>query len=154
MLATTGIMLNNMLGEEDLNPHGFHAWQENQRLTSMMAPSALRLDDGCAIALGSGGSNRIRSAILQVLLRIVDEQLPLLDAVDRPRIHYEKGLLNIEDGFDSKVYQQLQSEFKQTRCWPDRNLFFGGVHAVSQCRGDFEYCGDRRRGGVAFSVPE
>jgi gamma-glutamyltranspeptidase/glutathione hydrolase len=152
MLGTTGIMLNNMLGEEDLNPHGFHTWQENQRLTSMMAPSALRLDDGRAIALGSGGSNRIRSAILQVLLRIVDEQLPLTEAIDLPRIHYEKGLLNIEDGFDSTVYQQLKSEFEQTRCWPDRNLFFGGVHGVSRCHGDFEYRGDRRRGGVAFSV--
>jgi len=87
------------------------------------------------------------------LLRIVDEQLSLPEAVDQPRIHYEKGLLNIEDGFDSTVYQQLQSEFEQTRCWPDRNLFFGGVHAVSLCREEFECCGDRRRGGVAFSVP-
>jgi len=105
-------------------------------------------------ALGSGGSNRIRSAILQVLLRVVDEQLSLPDAIDRPRIHYENGLLNIEDGFDSEVYQQLQGEFEQTRCWPDRNLFFGGVHAVSRCRGEFEYCGDQRRGGVAFSVSD
>ncbi len=152
MLGTTGIMLNNMLGEEDLNPHGFHAWQENRRLTSMMAPSVLRLDEEHAIALGSGGSNRIRSAILQVLLRIVDEQLSLTEAIDRPRIHYEDSLLNIEDGFDSEVYQQLQSEFEHTRCWPDRNMFFGGVHAVSQHRGDFEYCGDQRRGGVAVSV--
>jgi len=154
MLGTTGIMLNNMLGEEDLNPHGFHAWQENRRLTSMMAPSILQLDDGRAIALGSGGSNRIRSAILQVLLRIVDEQLSLPDAIERPRIHYENGLLNIEDGFDSEVYRQLQSEFEQTRCWPDRNMFFGGVHAVSQHRGDFETCGDQRRGGVAFCVSD
>ncbi|MFQ5645029.1 MAG: gamma-glutamyltransferase, partial [Thiogranum sp.] len=152
MLAATGIMLNNMLGEEDLNPHGFHAWQENRRLTSMMAPSVLRFENGHAIALGSGGSNRIRSAILQVLLRLVDEQMPLPEAVDRPRIHYEKGLLNIEHGFDREVYRQLQDEFEQTRCWPDRNMFFGGVHAVSRHRGTFEHCGDRRRGGVAFNV--
>jgi gamma-glutamyltranspeptidase/glutathione hydrolase len=96
MLDDTGIMLNNMLGEEDLNPHGFHAWQQNQRLTSMMAPSMLRLHDGRSIAMGSGGSNRIRSAILQVLLRVVDEQLSLRQAIDRPRIHYENGLLHID----------------------------------------------------------
>ncbi|HED17893.1 MAG TPA: gamma-glutamyltransferase, partial [Gammaproteobacteria bacterium] len=114
MLGSTGIMLNNMLGEEDLNPRGFHTWRENQRLTSMMAPSLLRLNDGHAVAFGSGGSNRIRSAILQVLLRLVDEQLPLAEAIERPRIHYEKGLLNIENGFDSEVYKQLQGEFEQT----------------------------------------
>ena len=152
MLGDTGIMLNNMLGEEDLNPHGFHAWQENQRLTSMMAPSMLQLNDGCVIALGSGGSNRIRSAILQVLLRLVDERLPLRQAIDRPRIHFENKLLNIEGGFEDALYRQLEKEFDQTRCWPDRNLFFGGVHAVSKGPGGFECYGDQRRGGVALSV--
>jgi gamma-glutamyltranspeptidase/glutathione hydrolase len=152
MLGNTGIMLNNMLGEEDLNPHGFHSWQENRRLTSMMAPSMLQLHDGRAIALGSGGSNRIRSAILQVLLRIVDEQLPLQQAIDRPRIHYENKLLNIEGGFEEAVYKQLEKEFDQTRRWPDRNLFFGGVHAVAKDPRGFECHGDQRRGGVAFSV--
>jgi gamma-glutamyltranspeptidase/glutathione hydrolase len=152
MLGDTGIMLNNMLGEEDLNPHGFHAWQENRRLTSMMAPSMLQLNDGRTIALGSGGSNRIRSAILQVLLRVVDEKLPLQQAIDLPRIHYENKLLNIEGGFEDNVYKQLDKEFDQTRCWPDRNLFFGGVHAVSKNRTEFECHGDQRRGGVALSV--
>jgi gamma-glutamyltranspeptidase/glutathione hydrolase len=145
-------MLNNMLGEEDLNPHGFHGWQENRRLTSMMAPSMLQLPDGRSVALGSGGSNRIRSAILQVLLRIVDEQLPLQQAIDRPRIHFENKLLNIEGGFADALYRQLEKEFDQTRRWPDRNLFFGGVHAVSKGPGGFECYGDRRRGGVALSV--
>ncbi len=152
LLGDTGIMLNNMLGEEDLNPGGFHAWAENRRLTSMMAPSVLHLDDGRMLALGSGGSNRIRSAILQVLLRIVDEGLPLEEAIDRPRIHYEQGLLNMEGGFDDAVYRQLQAGFEQNHRWPERNLFFGGVHAVSLRQGAFECCGDRRRGGVAFRV--
>jgi len=152
ILGETGFMLNNMLGEEDLNPHGFHAWQENRRLTSMMAPSMLQLDDGRAIALGSGGSNRIRSAILQVLLRIVDERLPLQQAIDRPRIHFENKLLNIEGGFEDALYRQLEKEFDQTRCWPDRNLFFGGVHAVSKGPCGFECYGDQRRGGVALNI--
>jgi gamma-glutamyltranspeptidase/glutathione hydrolase len=152
MLDDTGVMLNNMLGEEDLNPHGFHAWQQNQRLTSMMAPSVLQLHDGRSIALGSGGSNRIRSAILQVLLRVVDEQLSLRQAIDRPRIHYENGLLHIEGGFENALYTQLENEFDHHRCWPDRNLFFGGVHAVAKGRDGFDCHGDQRRGGVALSV--
>jgi gamma-glutamyltranspeptidase/glutathione hydrolase len=152
MLGNTGIMLNNMLGEEDLNPHGFHAWAQDQRLTSMMAPSILKADDGRVLALGSGGSNRIRSAILQVLLRIVDEKLPLQEAVNRPRIHYENGLLNMEGGFEEALYGRLQSEFDRTRCWPHRNLFFGGVHIVSRERNGFDCSGDQRRGGIAFTV--
>jgi gamma-glutamyltranspeptidase/glutathione hydrolase len=39
VIPGTGIMVNNMLGEEDLNPQGFHQWQENVRISSMMAPN-------------------------------------------------------------------------------------------------------------------
>ena len=50
----TGIMFNNMLGEEDLNPNGFHEWGTNQRMTSMMAPTLLFKDDKPVLATGSG----------------------------------------------------------------------------------------------------
>jgi gamma-glutamyltranspeptidase/glutathione hydrolase len=152
LLGDTGVMLNNMLGEEDLNPHGFHRWQENQRLTSMMTPSLIELADGSGVALGSGGSNRIRSAILQVLLRLVDEGLDLDRAVALPRIHYENGLLNIEGGFDAQASERLQAEFPCTACWPDLNLFFGGVHAVRFGPAGFSCSGDPRRGGVALLI--
>jgi gamma-glutamyltranspeptidase/glutathione hydrolase len=153
MVGDTGIMLNNMLGEEDLNPHGFQHWPVNQRMTSMMAPGMLQLDDGSCIALGSGGSNRIRSAILQVVSAIVDSGLSLEAAIQRPRVHYENGLLNVEGGFDGAVVSTLHTLFDQVKSWPDRNLFFGGVHAVAQGHSGFDACGDPRRGGVALRVP-
>ena len=43
----TGIHLNNMLGEQDLNPLGFHHHEPGLRLPSMMAPSVV-LRDGAA----------------------------------------------------------------------------------------------------------
>jgi gamma-glutamyltranspeptidase/glutathione hydrolase len=67
ILENTGIMLNNMLGEADLNPLGFHQWPCDRRLSSMMAPTIILKEGTPAIVLGSGGSNRIRSAILQVI---------------------------------------------------------------------------------------
>ncbi len=148
MPGDTGIMLNNMLGEEDLNPGGFHRWRPDSRLTSMMAPSLLLHGDS-ETALGSGGSNRIRSALLQVLLHRIDDGLALQEAVDRPRIHYESGLLHIEHGFDAGVVEALASQFDAVHRWPDRNLFFGGVHAVTRRGRSFECGGDRRRGGAA-----
>jgi gamma-glutamyltranspeptidase / glutathione hydrolase len=154
MIGDTGIMLNNMLGEEDLNPHGFHQWAENQRLTSMMAPSMLRTADGSRIALGSGGSNRIRSAILQVVCALVDGGLPLHEAIHRPRIHFENGTLNCEGGFDEAARTQLLAEFEKVECWPDRNLYFGGVHAVAHGCSGYQSCGDPRRGGVAVTVTD
>jgi len=73
VIPGTGVMLNNMLGEEDLNPEGFHRWPTAHRMTSMMAPTILLERDGRTVATGSGGSNRIRTAILQVLLNLVED---------------------------------------------------------------------------------
>jgi gamma-glutamyltranspeptidase/glutathione hydrolase len=118
----------------------------------MMSPSLLQTADGARVALGSGGSNRIRSAILQVLVRLVDEQVDLEQAITRPRIHFENDVLSVEGGFDDSVYRQLEHTFEAVHCWPGQNLFFGGVHAVRSVGADFECFGDPRRGGVAYVI--
>jgi len=148
----TGIMLNNMLGEEDLNPQGFHQWKPNQRISSMMAPTIAYDPNNNAICLGSGGSNRIRTAILQVLLQLIEFKSPLADAVEFPRIHFENGLLNLEAGFNDIVESELHAEITSTKHWASQNLFFGGVHAVSRFGNSLAGMGDPRRGGVSIIV--
>jgi gamma-glutamyltranspeptidase/glutathione hydrolase len=153
VLPGSGIMLNNMLGEEDLNFGGFHRWTENARLASMMSPAVAELADGTRIALGTGGSNRIRSAITQVLINLLDFGMSLEQAVTAPRMHLEGDMLSIEEGFPEDTNAALISASPRHHMWPDRNLFFGGVHAVSiQHGGIFDGAGDPRRGGaVAFA---
>lgn len=152
MIPGTGVMLNNMLGEEDLNPAGFYNWPENQRISSMMAPGILRFDDARKVVLGSGGSNRIRTAILQVLLNLVDQGLDLKQAIQSPRIHFENDFLNIEEGFSKSVTDELTEKYRQHKIWEKGNLFFGGVHAVCEKNGEFSGFGDPRRGGVTIIV--
>jgi len=150
----TGVVFNNMLGEEDINPRGFHQWPEDTRLSSMMAPSLIERPDGLLVALGSGGSNRIRTAVLQVVLDVLEFGVHVGDAVALPRIHFEGGVLNVEPGFEVGVVQRLSKAFDQTKLWDDRNLFFGGVHAVEYDArsGALTGGGDPRRGGVAMVV--
>jgi len=71
VLEDTGIMMNNMLGEDDLNPRGIGNWNPKSRMTSMMAPTLIQFADGRVIMMGSGGSNRIRTALLQVAINAV-----------------------------------------------------------------------------------
>ncbi|CCQ75167.1 gamma-glutamyltransferase [Magnetospira sp. QH-2] len=151
VLPGTGIVINNMLGEEDINPHGFHQWPTDMRQASMMAPSLLLKANGGQVALGSGGSNRIRTAILQVLLNIGHFGMALEEAVPAPRLHFERGRLNAEPGFEPNLLNRLSADpLVEDLCqWDDLNLFFGGVHAVSQDRsGVLHGAGDPRRGGV------
>ncbi len=148
----TGIMLNNMLGEEDLNPGGFHQWHADQRMTSMMSPGIINRSDGVMVALGSGGSNRIRTAILQTIINLIDFDMPLAAAVASARVHFENDFLNIEPGYQGAVLEKLVADYPDNKCWDELSLFFGGVHAVQYDGYEFSGVGDTRRGGVAKTV--
>ncbi len=148
----TGVMLNNMLGEDDLHPTGFHAAPAGERVASMMSPTIVLDADGRPrLALGSGGSRRIRTAILQVLMGVVDHGLDVQAAVDAPRVHWDGERLQVEPGFAPDVIAQLRRRWA-LNVWPDRNLYFGGVHAVELGPSGSRGAGDPRRGGVSLAA--
>ncbi|MDB9529540.1 gamma-glutamyltransferase [Oscillatoria sp. CS-180] len=149
IIPGTAIMVNNMLGEEDLHPLGFHQWTPNQRISSMMAPSIIVRNSQPQIVLGSGGSNRIRTAILQVISNVLDFQMPLAEAIHAPRLHWEGGLLHLEPGWQPEAVHQAQlEETTNTVHWQQQNMFFGGVHAVAINQDkELQGAGDSRRGG-------
>jgi len=152
LIPGTGIMTNNMLGEEDINPAGIDNWQPNRRLGSMMAPT-LVLGAGYQAALGSGGSNRIRSAIVQVLVALLHHDRDPEDAVAQPRLHLEEDLLSLEPGLDAARFAGLPGLPEQIQQWDARSLFFGGVHMVRHFdEGRLEAAGDPRRGGVGRTL--
>jgi len=154
VIPGTGIMANNMLGEEDLNPHGFHQWHPNQRISSMMAPTIVLQDGKPQLVLGSGGSNRIRTAILQVVSNVLDFGMDIATAVEVPRIHWERGAFHAEPGYDRGTLE-AQGIVADDTCtwWQQPNMFFGGVHAVApQADGSFDGVGDPRRGGAWVKV--
>lgn len=146
----TGFMLNNMLGEEDLQPDGLHTWKPNRRLASMMAPCLAHLADGSRVATGSGGSNRIRSTVLQILRHLIDRHAPLEAAVDLPRLHWENGQLHAETAAVGALLSPAAATPWPVIGHPMPNLFFGGAHSVACSRdGSFTGIGDPRRGGTA-----
>jgi len=144
VIEGTGIACNNMLGEDDLHPDGFHAAPAGQRVASMMSPTfVLDADDRVELALGSGGSKRIRSALLQVLTAVIDLGTPLDEAVRAPRIHWDEDHLEVEPGLRPEVLDALRAAAPVNE-WPTPSMYFGGVHAVAPGRSG---AGDARRGG-------
>jgi gamma-glutamyltranspeptidase/glutathione hydrolase len=146
----TGLHVNNMMGEEDLNPLGFHAFEAGRRMPSMMAPTVVLSDDGAVeLVLGSAGSNRIRSAILQTIVGVVDRDLSAQGAVDAARLHFEDGIVYAEPGVD---LAELRAAGRAVAPFRAPNLFFGGVQAVARAaEGELSGGADPRRGGVVAS---
>lgn len=148
IVPATGIMLNNMMGEDDLHPGGFHANPPGIRVASMMSPSLLLRDNRVELALGSGGSKRIRTAITQVISNIVDFGMDVRAAVEAPRLHWDEGTVQIEPDFPAEAIAALKQRWP-VNVWRGRDIYFGGVHAVAPAGSG---AGDPRRGGHAMEL--
>jgi len=154
LVPGTGVILNNMLGEEDLNPLGFHRIAPGRRVPSMMAPTVVLREGEIVLGVGSAGSNRIRSAILQTVVRAVEQGLPVAAAVEAPRLHFEHDLVQAEPGIDEEALARIEARGLAIARRPEINLFFGGVQAVARdpATGALSGGGDPRRGGaVAYA---
>ncbi len=147
----TGVHVNNMMGEEDLSPAGWFKHPPGRRLPSMMAPTVVMDEGSPELVLGSAGSNRIRSAILQVIVNAIDHGMEAQAAVEAPRLHFEDGLVYAEPGIDGAA---LEAAGRKLAWFRERNLFFGGCQAVERHHETraFSGGGDPRRGGAVVRV--
>jgi gamma-glutamyltranspeptidase/glutathione hydrolase len=148
----TGIQLNNMLGEHDLNP-GSGTARVGERLTSMMAPSLVLADGRPRLVVGSAGSIRLRAAILQIVVNVLDHGLSVAEAIGAPRVHLEGDVLQLEGGIASETAELLEESGYGVSRWARRNLYFGGASGVARREdGQLEAAGDPRRGGAGVVV--
>ena len=148
----TGIQMNNMLGEYDLNPAGGDA-RPGTRLTSMMAPSIVLRRGRPRLVVGSAGSVRLRGAIMQAVVNVVEHGLGVEEAIDAPRAHWEEPHLHCEGGADAGEIDRLEARGYDVVRWRRRNLYFGGAAGVEVgAGGTLAAAGDPRRGGHGIVV--
>ena len=151
VIPGTGIQMNNMLGEEDLNPAGFHNWQPGERLSSMMAPMTVTWPDGRKVATGTGGANRIRTVLLQQLVKLVNYGQSIENSVLDSRIHMENSHLNIEGGFEFDL-QPILKAYPENTLWDEKTMFFGGIHTVGSSGKETTGTADPRRDGYCITI--
>jgi gamma-glutamyltranspeptidase/glutathione hydrolase len=145
----TGFQLNNMLGEFDLARPA----QPGARLSSMMAPSVVVGEAGPRLVVGSAGSLRLRGAVMQVVVNVVGHGLPVAEAIDAPRVHWEEPVLHCEGGHDDAELDAVAAAGWELVRWRRRNLYFGGAAAVEMLpSGELHAAGDPRRGGAGVVV--
>lgn len=143
----TGIMLNNMLGEEDICTSDVSNWKPGKRMSSMMAPLIMQAGSE-KVAMGSGGSKRIRSTLMQMISHITDFGLSLEEATLAPRFNWDGENLHLEPGVLERRAKSIARTFP-LKVWPAKEFYFGGAHSVAY-DGQSQWIqamGDPRRNG-------
>lgn len=151
MVPGTGLSLNNCLGEQELLAGGPHTLPPGTRLTSNMAPTVGRREDGAGLAVGSPGSDRIVTALAQVLALVSNGDLDLQSAIAHPRMH-----LRVRPGDERPVLLDHEEDLPvpddtgfETRAMPRHSMYFGGVNAAAWSpRLGLLAAGDPRRAGA------
>jgi gamma-glutamyltranspeptidase/glutathione hydrolase len=134
--AGTGFWMNNALGEEELNPSGFHTLRPGTRLGSNMAPTIVEGPE-MMLAVGSPGADRITSALQQVIARVLGGA-GLSEAIAAPRLHVELSSPRQAPGTDAVETVTVATEpgvdpeavGYPVRPFPSLDMFFGGVTAA------------------------
>jgi gamma-glutamyltranspeptidase/glutathione hydrolase len=156
-----GFLYNDYMNEYKINEpeHPFNL-SPGAMPYSSMTPTILVKDRKPVMAVGSPGSERIISAIVQVISLWIDAGLSIEDAVAYPRIHVtpdsviylesndysREEISSIKDAgfrFDSPPSEIIINKL---------NPYFGGVHAVALENNKWDGAADPRRDGtVGFS---
>ncbi|MDC5698667.1 gamma-glutamyltransferase family protein [Intrasporangium calvum] len=147
----TGILLNNALGEPELNRRGLHALMPGTRLASNMAPTTARHDAGGCLAIGSPGADRITTALLQVLGPALLRGVDIEEAIEAPRLHVrfrEDGEPAVEHERHPAIAAATEARGLARYEYPSRHMYFGGVGAAQLDGQELFAAADSRREGA------
>lgn len=105
----SGVVLNNGMMWFDPEPGRLSSIQPKKRALHAAAPLLAFRDDRPVAALGAPGARKIMSAVLQVVLALVDHGMGIQQALEAPRIHTEVAPpLLVESHFPDEVFAGLR----------------------------------------------
>jgi gamma-glutamyltranspeptidase/glutathione hydrolase len=151
-IPDTGIIMDNVLGEMELNPKGFLQATPGERLISGMAPTIM-YDDQTSdlVALGTPGASRISTCLMQIIMNLTDFKTDLLTALSSPRFHFEDSKFALEPGIEFDP--SLIDDNVEICQFDDLNMYFGGSQSVRFKKGKLpESATDPRRSGSAQTL--
>ena len=117
----TGVLLNNELDDFAAKPmapnaYGLVGFAANapgpgKRPLSSMTPTIVLKDGKPVLVTGSPGGSRIITAVLQVIVNVIDFGMSVDKAVSFPRVHHQwlPDIAYVEAGFSPKTIRALEA---------------------------------------------
>lgn len=144
----TGIALQNRGASFSLDPEHPNHLEPGKRPFHTLVPAVARFDADDWAAFGVMGGYMQPQGHLQVLSALVDDDLPLQAALDRPRWRYrEDGTLEVEARIDDAVLSKLVRRGHDVRIQSPVN--FGGAQIARNREGILSGATDPRKDGLA-----
>jgi gamma-glutamyltranspeptidase / glutathione hydrolase len=117
----TGVLLNNELDDFAAKPGAPNAFGllggeanapgPGKRPLSSMTPTIVLKDGKPYLVTGSPGGSRIITAVLQVIVNVIDRKLPVAEAVGAPRLHHQwwPDEVLVDRGFSPELVRALEA---------------------------------------------
>ena len=154
----TGILLNNTLDDFAAKPGAPNAFGlvgsaanapgANKRPLSSMTPTIVLKDGKPVIVTGAPGGSRIITAVLQVIVNVIDFRKSITEAVAAPRVHHQwlPDQVLAERTLPPATIHALETRGHTVRIGPST----GAAHSIAATSGGFEGAADgRSRGALA-----
>jgi gamma-glutamyltranspeptidase/glutathione hydrolase len=150
MVPELGLLLNNHMADFTFDSTGADALAPLHRPRSNMAATIVRKDGRPILVIGSPGGQRIPAVLAQVLIDILDFQMPLADALNAPRFCPVRQMLVVETRISESTLNALHAKGWKIQPFGSANSYFGGVHAIQidASSGNLVGAADPRRDGA------
>ncbi len=157
-----GFLLNNEMDDFAAKPGVMNAFgmlgdeanaiEAGKRPLSSMTPVIVFADGEPWFATGSPGGSRIITAVLQVIVNVIDHGMNLAEAADAPRMHHQwfPDALFLEPGFSPDTIRLLQQRGHNVQQSQNSS---GSTQSVEYRDGIFRGASDTRRPGAGSVAP-
>ena len=151
--AGTGILLNNEMDDFSAKPGvpnafgliggEFNAIEPEKRMLSSMTPTIVMKDDKPYLVTGSPGGSRIITAVLQVIMNVIDHKMNIAAATNAIRVHHQwlPDTLQIEQGLNGDTIRLLTEKGHKISV---QNAM-GSTQSIMGVGNSFEGASDPRR---------
>ena len=148
-----GFILNNEMQNFNVEPKHLNSLQPHKRVVTSLVPTIIAKDGRPIYVIGTPGGDLIISTIAQVIVNLIDFEMPLKEAVYAPRMFsiFTQRELEIEGGHPEKSYHQLETLGHEVKRYDAIRAYFGAVQLIMYDAQTNRLigCSDPRRSGAA-----
>ncbi len=146
-----GFMYNAAMAMFDPRPGRAMSLAPGKKRVSSMAPSILFKDGKPALVIGAPGGSNIPMGILQVILNVIDFGMPIIAAVDAPRMAATGNVIDLSHRIPQRVCDTLRDDgYEVLRS--AHSYVVGRPHAIHIDGDRLTGAADPAAGGMALTV--